>query len=406
MVVDFFLFFYLLAQAPKFFFRKKTYLFDRLFSRPPSPTGGATIWIHAVSVGEVKAAQPLYKALSKLHPNAFFLITTATLSGQLEAKRLFPLANAFRFLPLDFSWNVRRWVKKLTPKFFFLIESDVWPNLLLELQKGGTKTILASGKISERSFHRFLFFPRLSKKLFDRFTLICAQNKEHYTRFFPLVSDPSKLHIAGNLKFDLEPAEIDLSYWREKLNFPAETIALTCTHAPEEELILETLPLNRYFIILAPRHPERFEAIASLLSHKKIPFFRWSRLEERRGGERVLLVDAMGKLPIIYSLSRLAIIAGSYTDKVGGHNILEPSLYGIPVFFGPHMFCQKELASYILKSKAGKQVPLQELRNSIDHFFNSPQEEFLFRQATQSLALFSNKVTQKILSLIGEDGKV
>jgi 3-deoxy-D-manno-octulosonic-acid transferase len=93
-------------------------------------------------------------------------------------------------------------------------------------------------------------------------------------------------------------------------------------------------------------------------------------------------------------------VAGSYTDKVGGHNILEPALYGIPVFFGPHMFCQQELASYILKAKAGKQVPLNELRNSIDHFFNSPQQEFLFRQATQSLSLFSNGVTQKILSLV------
>lgn len=400
MLVDFFLFFYLLALLPKLFLQKRLYLFDRLFGSVPSLRGDSTIWIHAVSVGEIKAAQPLYKALRKRHPNASFLITTTTLTGQLEAKRLFPTADACRFLPLDFSWNVRRWAKKLRPKFFFLIESDIWPNLLLELQKVGAKTILVSGKMSDRSFQRFLFLSRLSKRLFDRFTLICVQNKEHYARFFSLISDPSKLHITGNLKFDLEPAEIDLSFWRQKLNLPPEVIVLSCTHAPEEELILEELPLDRYFLILVPRHPERFETVAALLTRKKIPFFRWSKPEERRGGERVLLVDAMGQLPIIYSLSRLAIVAGSYTDKVGGHNVLEPALYGIPVFFGPYMSQQSELASYILKVNAGKQVPLAELRSSVGHFFDSPQLEFSLRQATQSLVLFSTKVTQKTLSLI------
>ena len=400
MLVDFFLFFYFLAMTPKLLFQKKLYLMDRLFGAVPSPRGDSTLWIHAVSVGEVKAAQPLYKALRQLYPHSFFLITTTTLTGQLEAKRLFPTANACRFLPLDFSWNVRKWVKKLRPQIFFLIESDIWPNLLLALQKVGAKTILVSGKMSERSFHRFMFFSYLSKKLFDRFTLICVQNKEHYARFFPLISDPSKLHVTGNLKFDVEPIEVDLFFWRKKLNLPAETIAISCTHAPEEELILEALPLDRYFLILVPRHPERFETVASLLAHKKIPFFRWSRLEKREGTERVLLVDAMGQLPILYSLSRLSIVAGSYTDKVGGHNILEPVLYGTPVFFGPHMFRQQELVSYVLKIKAGKQVPLNELTTSVDRFFNSPQQEFCFRQATQPLALCSLGVTQKILSLI------
>ena len=402
MLVNFFLFFYLLALSPRLFSRKKLYLFERLFGSIPSVRGDFVIWIHAVSVGEVKAAQPLFKALRQAHPQSYILVTTTTATGQMEAKNSLPDADAYRFLPLDFSWNVRRWVKKLKPKFFFLMESDIWPNLLLELKKSGAKTVLVSGKMSERSFRRFLFFSYFSKKIFSRFSLICAQNEENKKRFLPFISKSSKLEITGNIKLDADPIPVDVSFWCQKLNLPSKTVVCSCTHAGEEELILENFPLDRYFLILVPRHPERFEEVSKLLGFKKIPFFLWSQLEKRRGDERVLLVDAMGKLPIIYSLSRLAILGGSYVDKIGGHNILEPSLYGVPVFFGPYMFNQLDLVSHVLKAKAGKQLPLSDLISSINHFFDHLDEEISMRESAQFLSSSRRGVVDKTLALLEE----
>lgn len=402
MLVNTFLFFYLLALIPRLFFRKKLHLFERLFLTAPTLKKGSTIWIHAVSVGEIKAAQPLFQALRRTYPDFSFLITTTTDTGRMEAKRALSGADCYRLIPLDFSWRVRSWVKKLQPKFFFLIESDFWPNLLSELQKAKVQTILVSGKMSERSFRRFSFFSSWAKNLFSKFDLLCVQNEEHKNRFLPFVSTPSALHITGNLKFDLEPVSIDLPFWRSKLALPQKTVVLSCTHPSEEELILNVFPLDDFFLLIAPRHPERFERVAQLLIDKKIPFFRWSSLKERRGDERVLLVDAMGQLPIIYSLSRLAILGGSYTNRVGGHNILEPALYGTPVFFGPHMFRQGELKSYLLQTKAAKQLPVEELRSAICHFFDHPEEESQMRQSAKELALVSKEVVKKTLALIEE----
>lgn len=400
MFVDFFLFLYLLILSPKLLLKKKFYFLERLFGSPPALKGGSTIWIHAVSVGEAKAARSLFIELKKKHPDSFFVITTTTATGRDEAKRSLLGADAYLLLPFDFSWNVRRWVRKLKPTIFFLIESDFWPNLLLELKKFQTKIVLVSGKMSERSFRRFSFFSYFSKKLFSYFDFFCVQNEEQRNRFSFFVHKKGSLEVTGNLKFDLEAVPIDLPFWRQKLDLPKDTIVVASTHAPEEEEILKSLSQQCHFLVLAPRHPERFEEIAQLLLKKKIPFFRWSEPDKRNGEERVLLVDAMGRLPIIYSLSRLAIVGGSFTDKIGGHNVLEPTVYGLPVFFGPYTFRQTELVEHVLKEKIGKQVTLEELPFAIEHFFNTPSEEISFRNSIQNLALSSEKVADKTLAFI------
>jgi 3-deoxy-D-manno-octulosonic-acid transferase len=397
MIADLFLIVYCLVLFPKLFLRKKLRLFERLIAPPPSPEKGPTLWIHAVSVGEVKAAEPLFKALRKKYPHHFFLITTTTSTGQEVAKQVLLGADAYHFLPLDFSWRVKKWVKQLRPEFFFLIESDIWPNLLTQLRKVNTQTFLISGKLSEKSFQRYSFFPSLSKKLFSLFDLICAQNEEHKNRFLPFVSDPSRLHVTGNLKFDGEPAFVDIPFWTQKLTLPPKTVLLASTHLTEEELILNQFPLETHFLVIAPRHPERFHEVAQLLTNKKIPFFRWSELDKREGIERALLVDSMGQLPILYSLIPLAIVGGSYTDKVGGHNILEPSLYGSFVFFGPHMFRQKELVSYVLTHRLGTEVSLAKLNSHIHSFFHSSQRAPSHQSRSKSV--------NKILGLIEERAK-
>lgn len=386
---------YLLVITPKLLWdrvlkgKRHPALLQRLGLRIPT-ANRPVVWIHAVSVGEVKAAQPLFRKLKEKDPASFFLITTTSATGQAEAKRSLPEADAFAYLPIDLTFVVRRWVRKLNPKLFILVESDFWYNLLSALKTNGTKIVLVSGKMSERSARRFLRFSSFAKKIFSHFDRLCVQNEDHYRRFFPLVPDPTRLHITGNLKLDIQPQPISRS-----LDLPQPVITISCTHAPEEELLLDALQSGPWFIILVPRHPERFEDVAQLLTRKNIPFSRWSKGQYQG---KVLLVDAMGQLPICYSHSRLAIVAGSYIDHVGGHNVLEPCLYGTPVIFGPHTYGQKEFATRAIESGAGKMAPLKELRSVVETFFSNPLQEKEMKKSAQQLIQSSRGATERTLS--------
>lgn len=371
MILDILLFFYFLIIAPKLLMdrilkgKKHPKLLQRLGFQIPK-VNLPVIWIHAVSVGEVKAAQPLFRELKSGKRGAFFLVTTATATGQAEARRSLCEADGFAYLPLDFSWVVKRFVKKINPRHFILIESDFWPHLLSALKKNGTRISLVSGKMSERSCRRFQKVPFFAKWLFAHFDHICVQNEDHFCRFAPFI-EPRRLQITGNLKFDQRPQEI-----LQKLSLPQPVITISCTHFPEEDLLLEALAGGNWHIILAPRHPERFNQVAELLKKKGIPYSRFSKLVNNN---KVLLLDAMGQLPICYAYSRLAIVGGSFIDRIGGHNVLEPCLYGTPVLFGPYMQGQMELAKEALVSKAGLQIPLEKIRQIVEHFFANPNFE-------------------------------
>ncbi len=392
------IFFYLLLSAPKL-------LWDRLVrgkrhpgflqrlgwikvARPIRPV----IWVHAVSVGEVKAVQSLYSELRKKNANSYFLITTTTATGNAEAKRSLKDADFYGYLPIDFSWSMRRFIRHFEPKQFILVESDFWPNLLKELKKQKTQIFLVNGKISERSFRRFRLFLPFSKKLFSYFDRICVQNEEHQKRFLELAADPSKVLITGNLKFDLEKQKVKVQF-----QLPKPVITLSCTHFPEEELLLDALLGGDWFLVLAPRHPERFKEAAQILLKKKIPFSKWS---EKRVEGKVLLVDEMGQLPIFYSQSDLTILGGSFVEHVGGHNVLEPCLYGSPVFFGPNMFGQRELAGLALKAGVGKQVENSRLRSEVQEFFDLPTQQSQMRAASRNLIQSIHGSTKKTLTAL------
>lgn len=389
MIVDLFLFLYFLFIWPKILQdrlkgKRHPAFFQRLGFDLPKPDR-PVIWIHAVSVGEIKAAGPLFESLKT--KDRFFLVTTTTATGYSEAKRSLAGADAFAYLPIDFSWVVRRFIKTLKPIHFILVESDFWPNLLRGLKKNGTRLSLVSGKLSEKSAKRFHLFPQFSKRLFSLFDELCVQNEEHYYRFLPFV-DPVRLKITGNLKLDIKPKPVT-----QKLTLSSPAITISCTHAPEEEMILNVLVEGPWTLLLAPRHPERFSEVAALLEKKKIPFSRWSQ----NCLEKVILVDEMGQLPICYSHSRLSILGGSFIDKIGGHNVLEPCLYGTPVFFGPYMKMQKEFVRRVLDSGAGSQMSIFDLRQKVEHFFSKDEIEHSFREGTKDAIERGRGATQKTL---------
>jgi 3-deoxy-D-manno-octulosonic-acid transferase len=380
MIYNLFLILFAFFMGPKIIWqkwrkgKKVPDLKERLGFHPPVASGsGMRIWIHAVSLGEMKAAQPLAEYLLQSDPTAQVLITTSTTTGYEEACRLFAEKALIRYFPLDFSWTMHRWVRSFRPRILIFVEGDVWPNLLYEAKRQMAHTALVSGKISEKSAQRFSFFTSVSRRLFDSLDLICVQNEEYRNRFARFVNCP--IHISGNLKLDIEPVPLDPSAIRRRfaLHDNQRAITISCTHAPEEKDLLFALrPLWDHIpdlvIFLAPRHPERFDTVASILHQMKIPFCRWNG---SRVQEPLILVDAMGQLPTCYCVSSSAIIAGSFASHTGGHNVLEPCLYGCPVLFGLHMHAQMEFARIALQYGVGRQINEDLLVSTLLEFFDS-----------------------------------
>lgn len=343
-----------------------------------------SIWIHAVSVGETKAVVSLARELKRLFPNNPLIISSVTETGHSEAKRSLPFADDHIYLPFDFSWVISRMVKKAAPGLVILCESDFWYNFLYYSKKNGAALAVVNGKISERSMRRFHLIPFFSKSLFGLFDVLCVQNNLYRARFIEAGAPLEKIVVTGNLKLDEDYPQLsseEVIEWRKKLGIQSNQIVLTIgsSHAPEEQFFIQILkgiwkqaPDLR--VILVPRHPERFKEVGSLLEKERLFWINFSDINRRTGKEQVILMDAMGLLRMCYQLSDIAIVAGSFTDRVGGHNILEPCWYGKPVLFGPHMHTQLELVDLMAQYEAGKQVNHDQLQAALQGWVNNPDE--------------------------------
>jgi 3-deoxy-D-manno-octulosonic-acid transferase len=379
------------------FRRKKAPTFkERLGRDIPNSQGKPVLWIHAVSVGEVKAAQPLLKRLRVEYPTFFILVTTTTATGQQEAKRSLLEADAYRILPFDFSWVMNRWAKALAPKLLIFVESDFWYHLIAAVKKQGGKVILVSGKISPRSAARFLKLKPLAQKLFNCFDLLLVQNEEYRRRFAPLTSRQPL--ITGNLKFDIAPQPVDLASLKQQWG-TGPWLTLSSTHDPEESLLLDALAslLPKIKIFLAPRHPQRSCEVAKLLEDKKIPY---CLIDQPDPNARVVLIDRLGELAHCYSISFAALVAGSFTPRIGGHNILEPCLYHCPTFFGPYMQNQEELKQIVLSGGAGKELELDEIAPTLTQLLSQPKLRGRFVKNGQMTLAASRGAIDQTLSCL------
>lgn len=353
------------------------------------------IWVHAISLGETKSGAQLIQEIKKKHPKAVIVLSSGTETGHAEAMKIVG-DNAF-FLPLDFSWTMRRLVKRIKPNVVMLIETDFWYHHLLFAKEMGAKILLVSGKISKKSVRFYRVFTQFSAKLFGHFDLICVQNNAYRVRFETVGVKPELMHVTGNLKYDQNTPFLpskELQSWKEKMGIYDEdrVITIASTHAPEEKWLTEELQKiwqkdPNVKVLLAPRHPERFASVAGLLKAENIAFIPLSKLHQKTATEKVILIDAMGFLPICYQLSELAIIGGSFNDKIGGHNVLEPNFYQVPVFFGPHMATQSDLKKIVLNAKAGVQIPLHELADRLEGFFEDAALRSSMKDAAKNLVL-------------------
>lgn len=333
------------------------------------------IWVHAVSVGETKAVAALVKLLKSKWTNPIILISSVTETGHTEAKRSIPFADYHVFMPFDLNWVIGPLVKRLKPNLVIISEGDLWFHFLRHAKQQGATVAIVNGKISERSLSRFKKIPLFSRALYSQIDLFCLQNQIYQTRFLELGIPNYKIVVTGNMKFDEEYPKLspeELLEWKKQLGISStdRVFVVGSTHDPEEKIVIEALKKvwvhhPELKVLIVPRHPERFDLVAKLLEDQGVRFARYSAKDRITGNESVLLVDAMGVLRKCYQLADLALVAGSYTEKVGGHNIIEPCWYGVPVLFGPHMHTQMELVQLVKQYDAGLQVPPEDLEKTL-----------------------------------------
>ena len=320
---------------------------------------GLTIWVHAVSVGEVQAALPLIAQLRKRHPRYQVLLTTVTPTGAARARLLFGDQVMLRYVPLDLPGAVKRFFDRVQPKLAMILETELWPNLYGECGRRGVPLVLASARVSPRSVGKYRRLVPLFRQTLSHGIVIAAQSESDAERFRSIGATPERTHVTGNIKFDFEPPagiEEQGRRWRET-NAPGRRIWVAgSTHEGEETIVLDAhrRVLKRFpdaLLVLVPRHPQRFDAVRDLLAK------RHDRAANRSSGAAilpstsVLLGDTMGELMMFYAAADVAFVAGSLVP-IGGHNLLEPASVGRPVLTGPHNFNSEEIAQLLMDAGA------------------------------------------------------
>ncbi len=305
--------------------------------------GREVVWVHAVSVGEVLAAAQLVRELAIARPGWVFAVSTTTETGQRLAKERIAGSPVF-YLPLDFRSTVRRYLRVLRPKMLVLMESELWPRLIDECAKDGVPVVVANARISDRSFPRYMRLRRLWRPFLQEISLFLAQSKETAERLVKIGAPAERVRVTGNLKYDLRVAKSSAltEMLRERLPVRAKVLVCGSTLEGEEQVLLDAWPAvlaaePSAVMMLAPRHPDRFAAVATMVAGSGFELTRASEFRQRPtavAAGSVFLLDTIGDLASIYGLATVAFVGGSLVPK-GGHNPLEPAQFGVPVVMGP-----------------------------------------------------------------------
>ncbi len=347
-----FLFLCLLVYAPVYFFRMRVARGERLFVRerlgfrlPPREAARPTLWIHAVSVGEVLSLRNLLAQVKKRHPSWRICFSTLTPTGYRIAKEKLTMADIIFFVPLDFALIVRRFFKALKPKLFLLAESEFWPNLLRIAGKKCQAVLLLNGRMSQDSFKTYRRLRPLAVNVLKNIDFFLMQTEQDRRRIEDIGIDPKKVKVAGNLKAEVSLPLLnqeDRQAFEKNLGISGskKVIVAGSTHRGEEELILEAFGRARkekegLLLIIAPRHPDRAREVEKLGLNHGLSVLRKTAATPGQAWD-VLILDTIGELAYFYALADLTFVGGSLVPH-GGQNFMEPAFYEKPVLCGPHL---------------------------------------------------------------------
>jgi 3-deoxy-D-manno-octulosonic-acid transferase len=367
-----------------------------------------TVWLHAVSLGEMSAAAPLVHAIRTRHPQIPLLLTTATPAGRARAQALLGANGDVRFLPYDTPGSVRRFLARIRPRLAIIMETELWPNLLGQCQRLGVPVVLANARLSAKSVSRYRRLGTLFSGVFTANVQVAAQSAADADRFQSIGSAPARTHVAGNVKFDLQ---LDARIFDQGRSLRAAfgdqrpVWIAGSTHAGEEEQLLDAhaaLLAERpdVLLLLVPRHKDRFAAVAELLARRGVRFARRSAGSAPDDGCQVLLVDTLGELAELYASADVAFVGGSLVPA-GGHNLLEPAALGLPVLTGPHYFSTREIAQQLLEQGAALQVAdARELAAVLRRLLHDPKERQHIGALARQIVESNRGSVARLLALI------
>jgi 3-deoxy-D-manno-octulosonic-acid transferase len=307
-----------------------------------APRARDVVWIHAVSLGETRAAAPLIERLQRELPGRAILLTHMTATGRDAGRALFGDRVMQAWLPYDIPFAMRRFVAHFRPRAGLLVETELWPNLTAIAARSGTTLLLVNARLSERSARAYARVPSLSRPLFGALAGTAAQSDADAGRLRELGA--RDVVVTGNLKFDLSiPAHAreDADAMRARFGAGRPVLVLASTRDGEEALLLDALARASLpaatLVVIVPRHPQRFDAVAALLDARRVPYARRSANAPVDAGARVLLGDSLGEMLAYYGSADVAFVAGSLLP-LGGQNLIEPIAVGVPTLIGPHVF--------------------------------------------------------------------
>ena len=367
-----------------------------------------SIWVHAVSVGEVQAAAPLVRALLKRYPGVPLVLTTMTPTGSERVRLLFGDAVVHSYVPYDLAAAVRRFFDRTRPSLAIIMETELWPNIYHECGQRRVPLVLASARISLRSLGRYRRVMSLFRDTLANGIVIAAQTPVDADRFRSLGANPAHTHVTGNIKFDFElPNEVRHAgrALREMQARERPVWVAASTHDGEEAVLLDAHALIRQqhpeaLLLLVPRHPERFPEVADLVDGRGFSLVRRSSaaLADRR--TTVFLGDTMGELTTFYAAADVAFVGGSLT-AIGGHNLLEPVSLGIPVITGPHNENAADICALLVGCGAASVVPDADgIAAEVCRLFADPAERQRRGAAGQAAIAENCGALERLLQLI------
>ncbi len=327
---------------------------------PVVDAGRQVIWVHSVSVGETLAAVPMIKQLQARHPEALLAVTTMTPTGSARVKAVFGSSIYHVYAPYDLPDVLHRFLNRIHPDVLVIMETELWPNLVHSCRGRNIPVVVANARLSEKSAKGYQTFSRLTLPMLQRINCIAAQHQDDGARFLELGLSERQLVVTGNIKFDLSlddeiktKAQVLKAQWQGDSKRPIWLVA--STHRGEDEIILDSfeqirLSFPELLLVLVPRHPERFDEVFQHCSRRGLHVVRRSTGASPSLGDQVLLGDTMGELLLFFGACDIAFVGGSLVP-VGGHNLIEPAAWQVPVISGPHLFNFVEASRLLLEAK-------------------------------------------------------
>ena len=378
------------------------------FGRFPSPEMNSPIWIHAVSVGEVRAAQPLVREIKQRWPAIPLLVTTTTPTGSEQVKALFGESVLHTYLPYDLPGPVKRFLDGAQPRLALIMETELWPNLFHGCASRKIPIVIANARLSARSLRGYRRVSSLIRETLRSIYLVAAQGEQDAERFRQLGMEADRIRVTGSMKFDQplpEGLQKHAGELRRRLGEKRMLWIAASTHQGEEEQILDAFRQVRRehpdcLLMLVPRHPERFGRVAELCSRAGFRVVRRSSGRPCDQDVDIFLGDTMGELMLFYAASDVAFVGGSLVPT-GGHNMLEPAALGKPVIAGPHLFNFTEIAAAMERAGALCRVADgAELAEVTSRLLSSPEERAGMGEAGRRLVQQNRGALQRVLDLV------